>query len=94
MQFTVDNSDAEEPGESIHARALGSRAKWRLRRRALVRHWTARLNVITTGGWRFVRVLAAGRAAAAFRRSEVEPLSVSNIREKHRDILIIGFESA
>lgn len=95
VQVTVDSRNLEEPGESIHGRAFGSRQKWRLRRSALIRHWTTRLNVITTGGWRFHRLLAAGKAAAAFKRSEVEPLSASKFqvsRKNKRDILIIGFE--
>lgn len=54
--------------------------KWRLRWSALIRHWTTRLNVITTGGWRFIRLLAAGKAAAAFTRSEVEALSASEFQ--------------
>lgn len=96
LQLTA--SACQEPGERVHVgRAFGSRQTWRLRRSALIRYCTTRLNVITTGGWRFLRVLAAGKAAATFKRSEVEPLLASEFqvsKKNKRDILIIGFERA
>lgn len=95
VQVTVDSMNPTEPGESVHVgRAFRSSQTWRLRRSALIRHWTTRLNVITTGGWRFIRLHAAGKPTAAFKRSKVEPLSASKFQGKTRDILIIATERA
>lgn len=86
VQVTVDSMNLTEPGESVHVgRAFGSRQTWRLRRSALIRHWTTRLNVITTGGWRFIRLHAAGKPTAAFKRSEVEPLSASKFEVSRKN---------
>lgn len=50
--------------------------KWRLRRRASIGHWSTRSHVITTGGGGSSGC-AAGEAADAFRRPQVEALSAS-----------------